>query len=372
MNLLFMSGNLCDGGAQRVISVVSSKLADRGHDVSLILYARNKKEYPLSDKVKIYSLGNSFEEYSKLSEFKRVKMLRVLLKQIKPDAAVGFLEGGYGLYLSSFGMKFSKIASARIDPQYILNAKGLRAKINLRWFAAADAVVLQTTEQADHVAHMSWRNKTVIANPVSQFALEYPEHDYEKPCKRIVMAGRLDDQKNYKMAIKAMKMVHERYPDVILDIFGKGGEEANLRDFIESNGLEGCVTLKGWSQNVTEEYAKSDIYLMTSNYEGMPNALMEAMAVGLPCISTDCPTGPSDLIKDGVNGYLVPVADSKALANRILKIISMEPSERKKLGLAAHYTMSEYFNENVIAKKWEELFKQLCKLEDKYENSRND
>ncbi len=361
MKLLFLSGNLCNGGAQRVISVVSSKLADKGHDVSLILFARNEKEYPLSDKVKIYSLGESFEEYSKISEFERIKMLRALIKQIGPDAAVGFLEGGYGLYLSSFGMKFPKIASARIDPVYILNAKGLRAKINLRWFASANAVVLQTTEQADHVKHMNWKNKTVIANPVSQAALEYPEHDYERPCKRLVMAGRLDDQKNYKMAITAMKTIHESYPDVILDIFGKGGEEEDLRAFIMSNGLEGCVTLKGWTQNVADEYAKSDIYLMTSDCEGMPNALMEAMAIGLPCISTDCPTGPADLICDGENGYLVPINDAKALSDKILAVLSMEPSERKRLGKAAHDTMKNEFNADVIVAKWEELIKKLCK-----------
>lgn len=360
MKLLFISGNLCDGGAQRVISVVSSKLAELGHDVSLILYARNEKEYPLSDKVKIYSLGNSFEEYSKLSEFKRVKMLRVLLKQIKPEAAVGFLEGGYGLYLSSFGMKFPKVASARIDPVHILSAKGLRSKINLRWFASANAVVLQTNGQLERAGNVKWKNKTVIANPVSQSALEYPEHDYAMSCKRVVMAGRLDEQKNYKMAIEAIKTVRESYSDVTLDIFGKGGYESEIRSFIDSNGLSDCVTLKGWTQKTTDEYARSDIYLMTSNYEGMPNALMEAMAVGLPCISTDCPTGPSDLIQDGVNGYLVPMGDSKVLADRIQKIISMEPSERQRLGLAAHNTMKEYFNESVIAKKWEELFIQLC------------
>ena len=361
MKLLFVSGNLCNGGAQRVISVVSSKLADKGHDVSLILFARNEKEYPLSNKVKIYSLGDNFEEYSKLSEFKRVKMLRALLNQIKPEAAVGFLEGGYGLYLSSFGMKFPKIASARIDPVQILNAKGVRAKINLRWFASADAVVLQTNEQADHVKHMNWKNKTVIANPVSQAALEYPEHDYERPCKRLVMAGRLDDQKNYKMAITAMKTVHESYPDVILDIFGKGKEEEDLRAFIMSNGLEGCVTLKGWTQNVADEYAKSDIYLMTSDCEGMPNALMEAMAIGLPCISTDCPTGPADLICDGENGYLVPVNDAAALADRVMRLVEMSSEDRRAMGESARKYLSDNFNRGYIAEQWERLLERLVK-----------
>ncbi len=360
MKILFVSGNLCDGGAQRVIAVVSGKLAEMGHEVSLLLYSRNEKEYPLSPLVRLSSLGNSFEEYSQLSSIQRIRKIRAYLKEAKPDVAIGFLEGGYGLYLSSFGMKHKKVASARIDPVKLLEAQGLRAKIDLRWFASADAVVLQTEGQKERVSHVKWKKKTVISNPISQAALEYPEHEYERPCRRIVMAGRLADQKNYKMAFEAMQAVRGQYPDAVLDVFGKGEKESELQSWIEEYGLTDSIHLRGWSQCVTDEYAESDLYLMTSDFEGMPNALMEAMAVGLPCISTDCPTGPSDLIEDGKNGYLVPMGDVEALGDRMLRVMAMSTEERRAMGQAAHDTLQTKFNVDAIAKQWETLLLDLC------------
>ena len=144
MKILFLSGNLCDGGAQRVISVVASELAEKGHDVNLLLFSRNEKEYPLSEKVKIFSLADNFNDYQKISGLKRIIRVRRLLKQLKPEVAVGFLEGGYALYLSSFGLKLKKVSSARINPKHIIEQKGLRAFINKRWFKKSDAIVLQT------------------------------------------------------------------------------------------------------------------------------------------------------------------------------------------------------------------------------------
>ena len=125
MKILFVSGNLCDGGAQRVISVVSSELAEKGHDVSLILFSRNEKEYPISEKVKIFALAPNFEDYQKISGLKRIKLIRKLLKEIKPEVAVGFLEGGYGLYLSSFGLKMKKVSSAKIKCYRFANGKSV-------------------------------------------------------------------------------------------------------------------------------------------------------------------------------------------------------------------------------------------------------
>lgn len=360
MNILFVSGNLCDGGAQRVIAVVSSALAEMGYDVSLLLYSRNEKEYPVSSKVKVTSIGNSFEEYSKLSEVQRLKFIRRFLKNLKPDVAVGFLEGGYGLYLASMGMKMKRVASARINPTVLLAQKGLRGRIDRMWFRSADAVVLQTQSQKEAVENIPWKNKTVIANPVSEAALQCPEHDYARPCRKIVMAGRLAKQKNYTMMLKAMETIHKDYPEVNLDIFGKGGLEKELNEQIRSRGLEGVVSLKGWTQNTIEEYHNSDIYVLSSDYEGMPNALMEAMAVGLPCVSTDCPTGPSDLITDGENGYLIPVDDDDMLATRLTDLLE-STEKRREMGQKAHLTMKEKFNTEVITQQWEQLFLKLIK-----------
>ena len=361
MKVLFASGNLCDGGAQRVISVVSSELAEKGHDITLLLYSRNEKEYPISEKVKIISLAENFNDYQKISGLKRIKLIRKILKQVKPEIAVGFLEGGYGLYLSSFGLRMKKVSSARINPKYIVEQKGLRAFINKRWFKKSNAIVLQTESQINFVPK-SWEKKSVvIPNPVSVLALQTEIQNYNDNCERIIMVGRLDDQKNYSMAIEAIRLVKEEYPNIKLDIFGKGNQEESLLKEIEEKGLADNISLKGWTQNAVQELCQYDLYLMTSNYEGMPNALMEAMAVGLPCISTDCETGPADLIEDGVNGYLVPVGDALALANRIKNVIKMSKEDREKMGCLARQNMQENYNNQAIASKWEELFERLIR-----------
>jgi len=359
MRILFVSGNLCDGGAQRVIATISSALAERGHEITLLLYSRNEKEYAVSPKVKISSIRDSYEEYSVMSGMKRLLFIRNFLKDTKPEVAVGFLEGGYGLYMASFGMRFVKVASARVDPNILLQKKGLRAWIDMKWFASADAVVLQTTRQREHAQHTGWKNQVVIANPISEKALSFSEHNYNRPCRRIVMAGRLEKQKNYPMMFAAMKKVVAVYPEVKLDIFGKGSQEETLKQMILEMGLEQYIVLKGWTQSPLEEYANSDIYVLSSDFEGMPNSLMEAMAVGLPCISTNCDTGPEDLIVDGENGYLVPVNDSEMLAKRLLQVIGMDTTQRRALGKKAQAFIRDNMTSDVIASEWETLLNQL-------------
>ena len=365
MKVLFLSGNLCDGGAQRVISVVASSLAEKGHDVSLLLFSRNEKEYPISENVKITAIRESYEEYSKVSSLGRLKFVRRFLKELKPDVAVGFLEGGYALYLSSWGLKFKKIASTRIDPQILMKQKGLRAKINRRWLRVADALVVQTESQKHRLPCKIRKNSVVIANPVSDKALNIQKESYDE-CRNFVMAGRLSNQKNYPMVFRAMSMVKEKYPDIHVDIFGKGIQQPTLEAQISEMELEDNITLRGWSQNTLEEYLNHDAYILSSNSEGLPNSLMEAMAIGLPCISTDCNTGPADLITDGENGFLIPTDDHEALAKRMTELIEMSPEERARLGKNARKTMIENFNSQIIAKKWEELFLKLkgdCKDE---------
>lgn len=359
MKILFVSGNMCNGGAQRVIANVSNSLAEKGYDIRLLLFSRNEKEYPISDKVKITALGKTFEEYSQISSLSRMKLIRNYLKETKPDVAVGFLEGGYALFLSSFGLRMKKVSSARINPQHIMTAKGLRAEINRRWFFSSDAVVLQTASQKEYVPEKIKRKSVIIANPVPQYVLEGKCESYNEKCRNLIMVGRLDEQKNYPMAFRAIQIVKKQYSDVHLDVFGKGVLDEELSRMLEEMELTENVSMCGWTQNTLEEYRKHDMFLMTSDMEGMPNALMEAMAVGLPCVSTDCETGPADLIEDGINGYLVPVNDHELLAEKIIKFMEMTFEERFDIAQKAHRTISEKFNIEIITAKWEKVFKDL-------------
>ena len=362
MRILFVTGTLSHGGAQRVISVVANQLAEFGHDVSLIVFRRYEDEYPINERVQLLSLADSQDEYDGISGPKRVLMLRKLIKKVRPDVAVGFLEGGYGMYISSFGLGFKKVASARVNPLNLLEESGSRGFLNRMWFRHADCIVMQTEGQIKLLPENSgWKNCKVIANPVSDAALAVSAHDYERPFTRIIMAGRLDDQKDYPIAIDAMKAAHEKHPDLRLDIYGDGDDRSLIEKKISDAGLQNVVSLKGWTQDILSEYEKSDLFVMSSKYEGMPNSLMEAMACGLVCVSTDCETGPSDLITDGENGFLVPVSDSTALAERIMQIAEMSKEKRSVIGTAAKDVMARDFSSEKIGRNWEELLTEVLK-----------
>lgn len=361
MKILFVSGDLCDGGAQRVISVVANTLAEKGHEVTMFLFSRSEKEYELSSNIKLVALAESYAAFLKINPMLRIVKIRKILKEVSPDVAVGFLQGGYYMWASSFGMKFKKIGSTRVDPRLLIEKKGVGAEVNRMWFRHADAVVLQTDTQLEHVKDVNWKKKVVISNPVSDVALLTDAHDYSRPCETITMAGRLEIQKNYLMVLDVIEQLHVAFPDVKLCIFGEGSQKGNLEKEITNRKLEDIVSLKGWTANIVEEYEEADMYVLSSDYEGMPNALMEAMACGLPCVSTDCPTGPSSLIIDGENGFLVPVGDVQAMTDAVKRILLMTSAEREQMGTHAKDTIYKGYNKEVIAEKWEELFEELLK-----------
>ena len=193
--------------------------------------------------------------------------------------------------------------------------------------------------------------------------------------KRMIAVGRLEDQKNFKDLVSAWSIVAERCPDWRLEIFGEGKLEHALRSQIARLGLTGSVILRGVVKDIASEYSNSSALLMTSLHEGFPLALVEASSFGLPLISYDCPTGPSEIIVDagdggGVgnvpaatlnqaagntpNGYLVPVGDVRTLADRICRIAS-DDNLRLRLG-AASKASSHRFTPETIISAWEHLF----------------
>lgn len=361
MKILFISGDLCDGGAQRVTSVIANEFAMMGHEVYLLVFSHSDRDYYVNNKVELTYMCKNIDEYNEKNNIQNIVYVRKYIKNVKPDVGIGFLQGGYALYFASLGMRFPKIASARVTPNLILEAKGLNAEITKYWFRHASAVVVQNNSQLEQIQNVSWKNKTVIANPLSEKAMRMHIQKYNDSCNRFVMAGRLSKQKNYFLVAEAMKKVHSLYPDVTVDIFGQGALHDQLEQEIVSNGLEGIINLKGWTDNIIGELINYDAYILASDFEGMPNSLMEAMSVGLPCISTDCETGPRELIKNMENGILVPTNDSDKMANAIINLVNMKKSERAGMGEMASKNMRELFNPRAIAEKWENLCNKLIK-----------
>ena len=170
----------------------------------------------------------------------------------------------------------------------------------------------------------------------------------------ITAMGRLDEQKGFDVLINAFKEVYNRHPEYKLKIFGNGLEKNKLQELINKLGLSENVILCGANQDAIFEVAKSKIYVLSSRYEGMPNALIEAMAAGTACISTDCKFGPSELINDGKNGLLIPVDDVRTLSEKILFLIKND-SARENIEKEA-MKIRKKLDANTIYKKYYDYF----------------
>lgn len=197
------------------------------------------------------------------------------------------------------------------------------------------------------------KNIVVIPNPVM------PSDEPKSTCnkKRIITVGRLVYQKGYDNLIRAFKSISDRHPDWKLDIFGDGPLKSDLLKLIEDYELVGKVNLCGLSNEIPKELSQSSIFVLSSHFEGFPMVLIEAMNQGVPCVSFNCPNGPSDIIKTGQNGILVPDQDFNKLIEGIEYLIINE-DKRKQYGQYAPKSVS-VFSKEIIADKWIRLFNQV-------------
>ena len=193
-----------------------------------------------------------------------------------------------------------------------------------------DGVIFQTDRAAKFYSDLIECESKVIHNAVGN---EWVYHEYPRDNIRntISAIGRLCDQKDYVTLIQAFEIVHRVYRDYNLEIYGEGPDKAKIENLIEYLNLQNCVMLKGVCKNAIQRIADTRMFVLSSKYEGMPNALMEAMGVGLPVISTDCPNGPAELIENGINGMLVPVGDVQTLAKAIIYLIE-NPKKAEAMG----------------------------------------
>jgi glycosyltransferase involved in cell wall biosynthesis len=173
----------------------------------------------------------------------------------------------------------------------------------------------------------------------------------------VVAAGRLDAHKGFDRLIDAYAPIAEKRPDWRLDIYGSGSLRSQLQAQIDRLGIGGRVALQGFTRELPSVLAQSSVYALTSHSEGFPMVLLEAMSTGLPLVSYDCPRGPADLVRDGVNGRLVPDGEQQALTDALLQVIDDEPLRRsmgKRAWLDAHA-----YELPVITQRWNDVFEQV-------------
>ena len=347
MKIVFTVDSMNAGGAERVVATISNELRKLGHSISIIMvsYSKNECFYELDKDIKLVPLLEGYQ--SKPRFFKRVKVLKNALKEIRPEIVISFLPRIIAYtYFAVKGLKIPLVVSERNDPsKYPFILKVLQKHI----FKKADFCVFQTDEVSNWYGLKAKKHSAVVLNPVN---LTYKVSD--KPIQRkknILNVGRLEKQKNQILLLNAFKLFSEKYPDYLLKIYGNGSLKEELIDLCRTYQIEDKVTIVEADPKWQEKEYDSSVFVLSSDYEGMPNCLMEALALGIPCVSTDCPVGgPRALIEDGVNGYLVPVNDVEKMASAIEKAINNPIYDARLLKEASH---------DFIGKRWESLLESV-------------
>lgn len=337
--IAFAVGCLEGGGTERVISIWASELAKRDLNVFIVTYYHSPDEYSVDESVQFQVVAESKAEYLKLSKKERFLKLRHIIKSIAPDYIIPFLPSMQILIsLACIGLRVKKIETIRNNPWIIESELGaIKTHLWKRCFRIAEKIIVQGQGQAEYFGGKYMNKTRVISNPLSDCYLSEMCKAYSDYAKEFIAVGRIDEQKNYPLMIKAFSRVCSTNPHIRLRIFGTGsaGYTRRISELISSIGMENRILLMGRSDNIASAYLSSDVFIIASNYEGMPNALAEAMASGLVCISTDCKTGPSDLIDNCINGFLFPCGDEDKLTELIAFACDMNKDTMMVIGKRA-------------------------------------
>lgn len=319
--IMFIIPSFASGGAERAVANLSSQLAKSGEDVTVVIYFRMKDEYDVDRRVKVINLsGGDEKQYASIPYFTKIRMLRKIIKSCNPDYILPFLpQITIHATLAGFDLYHKIIHTLRNNPA-ITPPNRIKRFLCNTIICTSWKTIVQNEEQKEFYPALFHHKIYTLFNPVSQQLIDI-QKDYRTEINKVIAVGRLDEQKNFSMLIRAFREVVSKHPSVELEIYGEGQLKDELNREINDLGLATSIHLMGRSNNMKTVYQNADLFVLTSNYEGMPNTLIEAMAVGLPCISTDCETGPADLIENNQNGLLVPVGDDHQLAVAIMSMI---------------------------------------------------
>lgn len=360
------------GGIQKVTLEKAGVLADiPGYNVWIITADNSgERQFPLSSKVHHLDLGINYYEDDWKSRWHVIKgilinrrkhrgALKKLLNEILPDIVISVgqseknflptIRGPWGTIREFHFVKSYRGFHAHTPFDRLLARGGdLMDRFVLKKY---DRIVVLTQEDKEQNWH-PWKNVSVIPNP-APFSSRYASLVH----KHILAIGKLTYQKNFSSLIRAFAIVRQQFPDWSLDIFGEGEEREALSSEIRSFGLNFSIRLMGNMSDVPNLLPHYSLFAMSSRFEGFPLVLVEALSCGLPVVSYACPCGPKDIIRDGIDGYLVPPGDETMLAERLCRLIKDEEL-RKKMGAAARERAKDFSIDKIIP-VWMSLFEEL-------------
>ena len=375
MKLVYIfSSFAAKGGTERIFCDKMNWLAEvAGYEIVFVTYEQGNHPfaYPLSNKIRHVDLNTRFFTTGTMPLLKRIRFkftmprlfkhrLRKLLDEIQPDVVVSTTYA-LPLFREILSQPYRHVVESHVYYQLLLqntftHISWLDRKIArhlLEMLKRCEKVVVLTHKDA--ACWKGYDNIEVIHNVVTN----YPEKitDVADRPKRIIAVGRLQAQKGFDLLIQSWQLIAARHPDWQLVVYGHGGDLQKLQQQLEKAGLTSSMTFAGATDNIYKEYQNSAFYVMSSRYEGWGLVLVEAMSCGLPCVSFDCPYGPSDIIRDGEDGFLVENGNIQQLAEKMELLINNKEL-RERLGVRARLNAARFTSDNIMP-QWTKLFETI-------------
>lgn len=353
MKIMFFIPRMGSGGSERVISILANEFVKAGDTVQITQLIDSESFYPLSNEITLKGMNISIRRNNKLVSywdqarffFKGVNFVKKEIKSFNADVVISFMRQTCIMMWVArlFGCRVKLVCSERNDPT---KQNAFVRKLMKRVFKSSDLLVCQGKGVYDYFDRVI--NKVIIPNPVVDRREMFI--DFNSRRKVVTSIGRLDKQKNFAMLIRSFVEVHKEYPDFSLEIYGEGPERNTLEKLIEGLKASSYVFLPGAFNDVIGRIANSILFVMSSDCEGFPNALAEAMSVGLPVVSTDFFTGAAKEMIGNDCGLIVPVGDQNSMTEAIKSCLS-DPIKRENMGRNG-MNISERYSKDKVLYMW--------------------
>ena len=363
MKIVFFIGSITGGGAERVVCDLADYLSVKGYDVEILVVTKTADSYLQNKNILVSSLEDNVK--IKLRLLKKVAKFNEINNYIKNHSV--------DLYITFLPMTIISLLFFRknIKNPVIISERNNPASYNkivqylmIKAVQKADGIVFQTENAAKFYCKSNRQIKDYVIIP-NAIRNKYQIKTVTKRRKVIVAVGRLTAQKNYELLISAFYEFQKKYGGYELEIYGEGKLESKLKKKTKKLKIDNKVHFKGFVKNVSDKIYDAEMYILASNYEGIPNSLIEAMSIGVPVISTNCDGGGAELlINNGVNGILIEKNNVEQMVKAMTYYIAY-PEIAKKYSEAAKYSIRK-FNPDVIYDRWEEYIKNYQGK--KYEN----
>lgn len=360
--VLFISA-MQDGGAESVASTLVNAWVERGDTVTLVATysGESKCNYPVSERVNFVYLADRVKRRGRglLAFVERFGALRALLREVGPDVIVSFLTNvNVFTILASRGLGIPIIVSEHTNP--LADRRSTLWNLLCRLvYPKANVLTLLTEDVVEPYRKLvpGVKNIAVMPNPLPD-RLFLEKRQQAATRKRVISLGRLNKTKQYDLLIHAFSMLADEFPDWDLWIWGEGPERADLEAHIARLKMGERVFLPGRTLTPWKELASAQIFAMSSSHEGLPMALMESMAIGLPVVAFDCPSGPKELTRNGRDGLLIPPGDAQSMAVALRRLISDAPL-RAELGRRAASSVRKRYSLKAVLRIWDDLFERV-------------